>query len=321
MNLQNISSIDFEQLTLCDLKSLVRSIRENWEEYCDLRVKRDALIAYLERYKQHLIDQAVREERKLVKAEESTETLKDSINWLTAEAEMEQLFRHNPDDVSHLTEFLSAKFIKRNWLKPENYTECYSIANLLFWLCRDNAEILQDKLSKKYAEAPKEARMAAVIMGLHPVAADFCFYQPNSNRFSAGIVGKAIFGDTFVKFRTQILATQIECKYAFDETMKEAAREVKESLIERCKKVAHKVQMQNRIKDIGLYEQMEAAWHAIPDYQEFEEVIKDEDIAMEMFTELMMDESTHQRYVEVCKQVQKVEEEFARLALEKLQAA
>lgn len=80
---------------------------------------------------------------------------------------------------------------------------------------------------------------------------------------------------------------------------------------------ADEARMQDAIDRAGLYEELETAWYSIPGYKDFEPIFKG-DAAMGIFAELLMTEAEHANYVRVCKEAQRIQEEFSRRALEKV---
>lgn len=97
----------------------------------------------------------------------------------------------------------------------------------------------------------------------------------------------------------------------------EVVEPVKEALLSRIDGAKDEATMQEVINRAGLWDELEAAWHSIPGYEDFEMIFSG-DPAMGMFAELMMTETEHDNYVRVCKEAQRIQAELSRKALEKL---
>lgn len=95
----------------------------------------------------------------------------------------------------------------------------------------------------------------------------------------------------------------------------EVVEPLKDTLLERLNGAKDETRMQDVIDRAGLWDELEQAWHSIPDYKNFEPIFSG-DAAMGMFAELLMSETEHANYVRVCKEAQRVQEEFSRRALE-----
>ncbi|NJO63121.1 MAG: hypothetical protein HC836_34365 [Richelia sp. RM2_1_2] len=102
-----------------------------------------------------------------------------------------------------------------------------------------------------------------------------------------------------------------------DETLEAAMEPIKQALLARCEGANDEARMQDVIDKAGLWEELETAWQIIPGYSDFESIFQG-NAAMGMFAELMMSESEHANYVRICKEAQRIEQEFTRRALEKL---
>ncbi len=97
----------------------------------------------------------------------------------------------------------------------------------------------------------------------------------------------------------------------------EVVEPLKDTLLERIDGAEDELRMQEVIDRAGLWDELEAAWHSIPGYKDFEPIFEG-NAAMGMFAELLMTEAEHDNYVRVCKEAQRIEKEFSRKALEKL---
>jgi hypothetical protein len=102
-----------------------------------------------------------------------------------------------------------------------------------------------------------------------------------------------------------------------EEVMREGAKAMLESLEKRSEGAMDEALMQEYIDRSGLFEELEKAWHQIPDYKEFSEIFQQE-AHIAMIMEILMTEEDHRRYVAVCKAAIAVEQQFARKALELL---
>ncbi len=97
--------------------------------------------------------------------------------------------------------------------------------------------------------------------------------------------------------------------------VEEALEPLKDALLERLDGAKDESRMQDVIDRAGLWDELEEAWHSIPNYKDFEPIFSG-DATTGMFAELMMSESEHANYVRVCKEAQSIQEDLTRKALE-----
>ena len=97
--------------------------------------------------------------------------------------------------------------------------------------------------------------------------------------------------------------------------VKEVVEPLKDVLMERLNGAKDESRMQDVIDRAGLWDELEKAWHSIPNYKDFEPIFSG-DAAMGMFAEMMMSKTEHANYVRVCESAQRIQEDFTRKALE-----